>query len=310
MQTHVHLGVVNLVVSSDEPMSDEEVDEDGRRVSLKLFPQQSLLDLVGDHEVEFLDLVIMRLRNNILGNLHVVHMDHIGLYKAAELALPLSKQCDVREYPRGLNVTPNKATRERCFFLSLANDSLKRRCPRADATSDSTVQLVGVCGDCRAPTWDPDLHAAGSAGVDGEMGSLADDSEERRGEPVEPDRVWDTDNGKLLVYSGFQVEEISLQAGVDHTREGCVDGGRSILAVGAVQNVDSSCLVGDLEVAGPRYFLHDVGDEVSVGTVIVRNVELVERLEKGRLIGTAVQPERQNCKSGRIGEVARTHTYH
>lgn len=63
--------------------------------------------------------------------------------------------------------------------------------------------------------------------------------------------------------------------------------------------------MGDFEVAGPRYLFHDAGQEVPVGTVIVRYVELVERLEEGRLIRAAATgaSELQTSSGGLLARI-------
>ena len=56
-----------------------------------------------------------------------------------------------------------------------------------------------------------------------------------------------------------------------------------------VYNVESCrYFVGDFELAGPRHLLHVTRHKVPVGTGVVREVQLVKRSEKGRLVWAAV----------------------
>lgn len=117
-----------------------------------------------------------------------------------------------------------------------------------------------------------------AVGVGNQMCSSAGDAEQWRRKPLYVDRLiihGARDEEFFTVSAAENAERVVVDALLNLSLEGCVDGFSSISALGAIMHSNAPESLVNHEVLCPRHLCHSFGEKVAVWFVITREEQCV-----------------------------------
>lgn len=243
------------------------------------------------HEAIAPDLAIVGLRDDVLGQLHLVGVDDAGAQQAglAGPAVDGVGGADVGQQAGGEDAGAHELGGQGGLLAGLLDDGLEGGGAAGDAAGDGGVEHVGAAEEVLGAAGDPEARddaavvlGGARAHVGDHVGALEEDAEERREEALHGHGARAgprEDEEGLAVLLGDEAERVLRYAEVHQLLKGRRESRRAAGATRRVEHGDGARVrVRDREGRRPRHLGDGLGPQVPVRLGVAGQQELVVRV--------------------------------